>query len=72
LDSGPIRSRGRWAIITAMSNAAAVNRVLLVHDTPARVTGREAKVLRRYRLARVSLSGRTPAARRPIVTRARG
>ncbi len=39
-----------------MSNAAAVNRVLLIKDTPARASGHETKV-RRYRLARVGLSG---------------
>jgi hypothetical protein len=53
----------------SMSNAAAVNRVLLIKDTPARASGRETKV-RRYRLARVGLSGAArpsrpgPAARR--------
>jgi len=40
-----------------MPHAAAVNRVLLIRDTPSRATGREAKI-RRYRLARVALSGR--------------
>ena len=38
-----------------MSNAAAVNRVLLIRDTPARVTARDTKI-RRYRLARVALN----------------
>ncbi len=54
-----------WPIMLVMSNAAAVNRVLLIRDTPARATGREAKI-RRYRLAVVSLGGNraAPAKRR--------
>jgi hypothetical protein len=50
----------------SMSNAAAVNRVLLIRDTPGRAAGHAAKI-RRYRLARVSLSSGTrpaPATRR--------
>jgi hypothetical protein len=47
-----------------MPHAAAVNRVLLIRDTPARATGREAKI-RRYRLAVVALGGRRPSAAKP-------
>jgi hypothetical protein len=57
--------RRSWPIMLPMPHAAAVNRVLLIRDTPARANGREQKI-RRYRLAVVSLAGRrtAPAKRR--------
>lgn len=62
---------GASATIMADMSNAAINRVLLVHDPPGRVTGREAKV-RRYRLARLSLSTVARADRQRADKRTRG